>query len=239
MMFGCNEEEEVKANDVINIISTDNIFSMPADNTSTISITAYIALNSDSDKREIEFETNEGVFIDSKEKKIKLVAKDTIVINRNIYLGAVVKLKSSTKVTTEVKVTAKIYEYPVNLNLEFTNSPPKSISISSNVFGMDNSFLSEALLTATVKSDTGSPSSGLEVEFLVYNAADNSPFTDLRLREHQNSVNATGIATTKFTAGNLTLGNQKFVGDLKIIGKIIGTDIISNPIKLNIKQETN
>ncbi|KGL63183.1 hypothetical protein PHEL85_0216 [Polaribacter sp. Hel1_85] len=215
-------------------MATDDVYSIPADNNSTIKITSYISIDSDSDKREIEFITTAGVFTENSKQTLTKTAKDTLSINRLKYLSATVYLKSSNIVSSDVKVTAKTFAYPASVNLAFTEAAAKALKISSNIFGMDNSFESEALLTVNVNSETGFPSSGYEIEFLVLNANTNIPFSNPRFREEKLKLNANGLGSAKFTAGNLLLNGSTFKGDLKIIGRLKNNETITDTLKFNI-----
>jgi hypothetical protein len=230
----CNQFEELNKKDVIGMVASDNIYSIPADNTSNIKVTAYISNIADIDKREIEFITEAGTFVENSKQTLIKTAKDTLVINNEEYLSTSVVLKANNSISENVKVTAKIYEYSSSLHVGFTESIPNSLKISANVFGIDNTFKSEALLTVNLRSETGFPSSGNQVEFLVLNASDNKIFTNAKFREQQLTVNATGQASTLFTAGNLMLGANKFEGELKIIGRLKNMESIADTLTINI-----
>lgn len=235
---GC--EEEITPKEVIEMRLSNSSNSIPADNTSTLEFIAYISENADLDKRSIEFETTAGVFSKNSENTITVVAEDTLEIGNKNFLSASVKLKSSNIVTEQVTVTAKIAFYPARKVVSFTPSAPISIALSADKFGLTNSFDSETTITALVKSETGFPSSGERVEFLVFNSEDNFQFTDLRFRDEKLSVNASGLASAMFTAGNLSLdGASPFVGDLTIVSRIVGQETISDTLKLNVTDKTD
>lgn len=239
LTLGCDQFEEVEAKDVIGLRAENDLKSIPADNISTMKFIAYIPVNADTDKREIEFETSDGIFSDNKEKLLTKTAKDTFELAGKEYLSTSVSLKSGNIIKETVTISAKIAFYPAKVNVSFTEAPATSLKISSDVFGLTNSFDSETTLTALVKSETGFPSSGRQVEFLVFDADDNSQFTDLRFRSENLMVNSSGVASTIFTAGNLTNGASPFLGDLIIVSRIIGQETISDTLKLNVTNKTD
>ena len=231
----CFQFEEINdISAIISISSKDNILTMPADNKTTLKITAFISIASDTDKRDIEFFTSSGVFTENAKQSFVKNAKDTIEVNGTKFLSSTVTLKSNNIISDNVKVTAKILQVPASINIIFTESQPKKLKLSSNVFGIDNTFTSEAIFTANVTSDTGYPSSGHEVEFLVFNASNDSQFKEARFREENLKLNGTGQASTKFTAGNLNLGGNKFEGDLKIVARLKNNPEITDTIIFNV-----
>ncbi len=232
LLYSC--EDEITPKDIIGIQLLSDSNTIPADNNSTLEFRAYISVDADDDKRDIEFETSSGVFSKNNENVLTMTAKDTIQLNNENFLSASVSLTSSNVVTDTVTITAKIASFKARSEASFTASIPNSITVSADTFGLTNTFDSEATLTAIVKSETGFPSSGEQVEFLIFNSNDHSQFTDLRFRNEKLKVNANGEASTLFTAGNLTNGASPFVGDVLVVSRVIGREAISDTLKLNV-----
>lgn len=237
MLVSCLET--VEPNEVIGLSVNSEALSLPADNKSTEKLSAYISIDSDKDKRSIEFETTAGVFTKNNENTLTVIAEDTVEIDNKQYLGAEVSLKSSNATAGEVTVSATIEAYSAKVRLAFTESLPTSLTLSSNKFGVVSSYESEATLTTQIQSSTGFPSSGYTVAFSVYDNADTSLFADPLFRNEKLSVNSQGQASVLFSAGNLMRGDSSFTGDLLLIATINEATAIADSILLNVSPNTN
>ena len=231
--------ENVNPNDVIGLRVNNEITSIPADNTSTVTLTTFISVDSDKDKRSIEFETTEGVFTKNNENTITATAEDTVELDDQQYLGVEITLKSNNSVSKDVIVTATIESYPARIHLAFTEAIPTELSLASDRFGVVNSYDSEATLSASVESNTGFPSSGFTVDFFVFDNKDRTPFTDPLFREEKLSVSSEGLASAIFSAGNLMEGDSLFTGDLLIKAIVSEVPSIADSIILNVAPNTN
>ncbi|MET1259417.1 hypothetical protein ABV409_08745 [Flagellimonas sp. DF-77] len=224
--------------DVIKIRVPDGTTSIPADNNSKIELIAYIPKDADDDKRTIRFETTSGVFTENNEKEVELKAEDTLELGGEKFLSANVILKSSNTVTESLTVSAEIDLYPARTTLSFTEAPPTTISLSADKLEVTNTFDSELVLTALVKSDTGFPSAGSSVLFRIYDNSNDLLFTDVRFREQQLNINSMGNASAIFSAGNLLKNGLPFEGDLRIECVVNNNEEISDSILINVTSKT-
>lgn len=224
----------ISPEEVIGIQFVNEVNSIPADNNSTIEVRAYISVNADDDKRTIKFETTAGVFTENNEKEIEVKAEDTLELNNEKFLSSKVFLKSSNTVTEEVVLTAEIELFPARKSISFTEAQPTSIELSADKFGIFNDFSSEVNLTSVVRSQTGFPSSGSRVSFLVFDDSTGNLFSDVRFRDEKFAINATGESSVVFSAGNLTNQGVPFEGDLRIECRVNGQEDISDSIIINV-----
>lgn len=231
--------ETVEPDDVIGLRVNSGATSIFADNNSTEKLTAYIDINADKDKRTIKIVTTAGVFAENNEKEITVTAEDTVKIGERAYLSAEVTLKSSNIISEEVTVKATIKAYSASVNFTFDQSVPSDLTLSSDKFGVINSYESEAKFTASVVSTTGFPSGGYSVTFQVYDNSDTSEFTDALFREEMLSVNSQGQSSVLFTAGNLMKGDSSFVGDLLVVAIVDENTHANDSLLLNVSPNTN
>jgi len=233
----CCEETEVTASEVIKLQIENGLISIPADGTSTVKILGLISVQADEDKRNIEFETTNGVFIKNNEKLLMKEAKDTLLFEGKNYLAAEVILKASNDVDADVKVTAEIAFYPSTKILSFTESEPTSLVISADGFGIDNDITSEILISSKVKSATGFPSSGNSLKYQVFDKSTGFEFNSNMFRDEKLSVDSSGSSSVIFTAGNLELNGEKYTGELLIISQLENNSAISDSLNLTITQQ--
>ncbi len=232
VIIGCDSFEELEASDVIGLRLDSESDSIPADNTSTITFLAFIDQDADLDKRTIKFETTAGSFVSNNENSVEIIAEDTLVIGDKKYLSAMVKLKSNNVINNEVTVSAEIKFFPAKKKIKFVESLPSSIQLSADKFGITNSFDSEVSLEAAVNSNTGVPSSGPEVEFLVFDDASEELIEGIRFRNESLKVNSAGKSTAILTAGNLD-----FIGDLRIVSRLKQNQQLSDTLIINVSQK--
>jgi len=234
LVMSCGEDQ-LNPSTVIFIQIEDNKTSILADNSSTLTVEALIDVKADKDKREITFTTTGGSFSSNGTQELKVIANDTLLRDGNQYLGAKATLKSGYTTSESVVVTADIEHYKARTSpIRFTPSEPVSIKLSSNVFGIANTYDSEAILTAKISSATGVPSKGESVQFHVLDAATNSEFSTTLFREEHLSFNSEGIASAIFSAGNLTTGSTPFIGNLLVIAKVANRENLTDTLTLNV-----
>lgn len=235
-MFSC-EETEISASEIIKLQIENGLISIPADGTSTLKILGLISVDADDDKRNIEFETTNGVFTKNNEKLLMKEAKDTVLFEGKNYLGAQVILKAGNVVDLDVKVKAEIAFYPATKSVTFIESYPTSISISSDSFGIDNNITSEVLISSSVRSATGFPSNGNSVRFRVFDKVSGIEFTDNMFRDEKLSVDSSGSSSVIFSAGNLELNGEKYTGKLLIISQLQNNSAISDSLNITITNQ--
>ncbi|MCS4435435.1 hypothetical protein [Aquiflexum gelatinilyticum] len=231
--------ETLDSNKVVGLIVKNGITSIPADNKSTVTLVSYISIDSDEDKRSIEFHTSGGVFTKNNENTLSVIARDTVEIENQKYLSAEAILRSSNTIAPEIIVTTRVKSFSAKTYLAFTESVPNKVLLSSNKFGIVNSYDSEVILTALVESFSGFPSNGYTVEFLVYDAENGSKFSNPLFRERKLSVNSEGKASVIFSSGNLMKGDTSFLGDLLIKVNILNVPTLEDSIILNVSKKTD
>lgn len=233
------DEEEVSASDVIKLQIENGTTSIPADGTSTVNVLGLISVESDEDKRSIEFETTNGFFIKNSEKILMQEAKDTIIVDGESYLGAQVTLRASNSVDSNVEVSAEISFYPATKFLAFTESQPTSLSISADSFGIDNNITSEVLISSLVKSATGFPSSGNSLIYQVFDIESGFEFNANMFRDEKLGVDSSGASSVVFTAGNLELNGEKYTGQLLITSQLQSNSSIADSLNLTITAQSD
>jgi len=203
-LWGCfnpDKYNDIKPKGIIAFTTGDGT-TVPADGSSSFSVTVQISKDAVAAKRNVVFKTTLGSF--------KGGTADSIVVAVDTNFNATAKLVSLNM--GPAVVSAKILGVTASGGPKVTFSPAyaDSVKVAVDSFSIRNNFKSEVVVTASLKSGKGKPTIGQVVNFSVVDAAGNPVGTFLN-----------GIATgTSDMAGQVQLrysaGNTAYMGWLTI-----------------------
>jgi hypothetical protein len=185
--------------------------SMLADGRSIANILVHLPVETDSDKRTITFETTLGTFPEGTDRSITVRVDSIDTADRS---KRVVKFRlRSGQNTGKARITTKYFgiaQTPVFV--DFTTAYPTAGAIEADRFSIQNTYSSEATLTASLgRIEGGKPSIGRPVRFEVVDQA-NRPRALFRAANL--STNADGKASVIIAINDTT-----FTGTLTIRAK--------------------
>lgn len=219
LLWGC--AESVPNIDEIILLETSTSM-IVADGNSKATLTVFLPLDADEDKRTIKFETNLGMFSDS---------------NRFKEVTATQKLASDEKLTAEVtflapsspgiaEITATVSGYTRSTNIEINPSTVASLVLTASQFNVQENFASEVVITGRVLNSSGkNASQGVPVK--LHDVYLSGQPVNGNYREQKLSSNGSGNVSAIYSPGFTSVNDS--------ILYIIGTVLDNNGQPTNIK----
>jgi hypothetical protein len=163
-----------------------------ADGNSSVNIQVIVDSKVAPAKRVVVLKTSLGSFISGKGDSIVVKADDNLLVSADL-----VSAKDGA-----ATITAYISNYAITDLTPVTFKPAYPVKITASVdsFSIKNSFKSEVVITASLKSDKGVPTQGQVVTFSALSPT-GTPIGAFINGINTAQSNASGIATIRFSAG--------------------------------------
>ncbi|NID13503.1 hypothetical protein [Fibrivirga algicola] len=166
LLLTCKPDELLTAN----LISEMTVSSstVTADGASTVTVSAFLNPNIDSDKRTVVFQTTGGSYAEAKDGRTTKAAEfvDGRLVASVTLLAPIVASPTSLTVAAEMAYAELRRDYIARQVISVLPSLPEKLQLTANTLGALSGFRGDVVLTARLLNKDGrAPSRGTEVEF--------------------------------------------------------------------------